>query len=205
METAIIVSIISGLFGAVITPIVTQLIIPLVKKGGKEEITTGTRQASSVVLPALLGGVVGVLVGLFLISPLFRAPCPIFSPTKVEITAPLNGSSVPRLVTVQGIACRIPKDQELWLLVVPDGTTSYYPQTSPSVVYSDGSWSTSAYVGLDDPVDAGRGFVLVMALADKQGSIAIRAYFTQATAGFQGIEPLPQGVKLMTQVRVVRK
>ena len=205
METSIIVTIISGLFGAVITPIVTQLIIPRFKKGGNGDVAREPRRMPSVILSAALGGVVGVLVGFFLISSLFSAPCPIFSPTRVEITAPLNGSSVPRLVTVLGTACRIPKGQELWLMVVPDGTTSYYPQTSPVVVSRDGSWSASAYVGMDDPVDAGRGFVLVMALADKQGSIAIRAYFTQATAGFQGIEPLPQGVQLMTQVRVVRK
>jgi hypothetical protein len=205
MQTDIITSIIVGLIGAIITPIVTQLIKRLLRKGGSEQISAAPNRVLPVILPAALGGVAGVLIGLFLISPMLRAPCPIFAAARVDIIEPLNGSSVPRLLTVQGTACHIPKGRELWLMVVPDGTTSYYPQNRPVVVSRDGSWTTSAYVGLDDPVDIGRGFVLVMALANEQGSAAIQAYFTQATAGYKGIEPLPQGVQLMTQVRVVRK
>src|SRR5437016_1557054 len=82
-------------------------------------------------------------------------------------------SAVQRLVTVQGASCHIPHGKELWLLVVPEGVTAYYPQAGPVVVSND-NWSASAYVGVDKPSDNGRGFLLIAALADQSGSAAIR-------------------------------
>lgn len=193
MDTQVVVALITGLFGAVITPLMIQVAIPVIK------------ERLPVFLQAGIGGVVGVLLGYFLISPVFVSPCPPFSPTKVAITSPVSGASVPQLVTVQGTACHVPNERELWLLVVPEGVTAYYPQAGPIVISSDGNWSTSAYVGLDDPVDVGRGFVLIAALADQQGSAAMRGYFAQSGPEYKGLEPLPQGVQLMAQVRVVRR
>lgn len=193
MDTQVVVTIITGLFGAVVGPLMTQVFIPVIK------------ERLPVFLQAGIGGVAGVLLGYFVISPIFASSCPPFAPTRVTITSPVSGTSVPRLVIVQGTACHIPNERELWLLVVPEGATAYYPQTGPVVISSDGSWSTSAYVGLDDPVDVGRGFVLIAALADQQGSAAIHGYFAQSGPEFRGLEPLPQGVQLVAQVRVVRK
>ena len=202
MDTQIIVTIISGLFGAVITPLTTQVVIPKLKGQQSKKRPEGSKLAF---LQAGVGGVVGVVLGYLLISPLFVSPCPPFAPTKVTITSPVDGITVPQLVMVQGTACHIPQNRELWLLVVPEGVTSYYPQSGPVVISNDGNWSGSAYVGLDDPVDIGRGFILIAALADQQGNAAIRAYFAQSGPEFRGLEPLPQGVQLMNQVRVIRK
>jgi len=206
MDTQIIVAITTGLFGAVITPLTAQVIIPALKKRRKDSpMESKPERPLPTFLHAGVGGVIGVLLGYFLISPIFVSTCPPFAPTRVNITSPVSGTSVPRLVTVQGTACHIPNGRELWLLVVPEGVTVYYPQTGPVVISSDGNWSASAYVGLDDPIDIGRGFVLIAALADQQGSAAIRTYFAQSGPEFRGLEPLPQGVQLMAQVRVVRK
>ena len=206
MDTQIIVAIIAGLFGAVVTPLTTQVAIPALKRRRKDRpIENKPERPLPTFLHAGIGGVVGVLLGYFLISRIFVPPCPPFAPTRVTITSPVSGTSVPRLVTVQGTACHIPNGRELWLLVVPEGVTGYYPQTGPIMISSDGNWSASAYVGLDAPIDIGRGFVLIAALADQQGSAAIRTYFAQSGPEFKGLEPLPEGIQLMTQVRVIRK
>ena len=173
MDTQIIVAIITGLFGALVAPLTTQVIIPKLKRRRKDSpVEEKPEQPVSLFLHAGVGGVIGVLLGYFLINPFLDrlSPCPPFAPTKVNITSPVTGTSVPRLVTVQGTACNIPRGRELCLLVLPEGVTAYYPQTGPVVISSDGMWSASAYVGMEGPADIGRGFVLIAGLADQRGS-----------------------------------
>lgn len=209
MDAQVAVALVTGIFGllgAVVTPFITQVIIPKIRKRGQQPVSGNQpKKPSSVFFSAGIGGVVGVILGYFLISPLFASPCPPFTPTKVNITSPVSGSSVARLVTVQGTACHVPSDRKLWLLVVPEGATGYFPQPGPVDISADGNWSAAAYMGLDNPVDAGRGFVLIAALADSQGNSGILPYFAQSGPEFKGLEPLPQGVQMMTQVKVIRK
>lgn len=54
-------------------------------------------------------------------------------------------------------------------------------------------------------LDIGRGFMLIAALADQQGGAAICTHFAKIGPEFKGFEPLPQGVQLMPQIRVVCK
>ena len=214
MNKEFMVALITGLFGAVIAPLITQVGIPLIRRlfglNAKAQPSKGgpkrkPGRPKSLLLHTAAGGLGGILLGYFLILPFIASPCPPFASTKVNITSPRPDSSVPRLVTVQGTSCHIRNGEELWLLVVPEGVTAYYPQPSPVVISTDGNWSASAYIGLDKPVDVGRGFVLIAALADQQGSAAIRTYFSQARSDFKGLEPLPDGIRIMSQVRVVRR
>lgn len=205
MDTQILVAIITGLFGGFITPLTTKVIIPAItrkKEGGPAGTTT---TPPGIYIQAIVGAAVGMLLGYFLIGRVLVSPCPPLGPTSVSISSPVAGSSIPRLVTVQGSACHLSKGEELWLLVVPEGVTAYYPQMGPIVISDDGTWTASVYAGLDDPVDVGRGFVLTAAIADQQGSAAIRTYFSQTGTDYKGLEPLPQGIRLMTQTRVIRK
>jgi hypothetical protein len=172
------------------------------KKDGQTEKVPAS---PNIYVQAVAGGVIGVLLGYFLIGQTLISPCPPFASTSVSISSPVAGSSIPQLITVQGSSCHIPKGDEVWLLVVPEGVTAYYPQMGPIVISDDGTWSASAYVGLDDPVDVGRGFMLIAATANQQGGAAIRTYFSQAGPDFRGLDPLPQGIRLMSQVRIVRK
>jgi hypothetical protein len=206
MDTQVIVAIITGLFGAMITPLTTQVIIPALTNRKKDSpMESKPERSLPTFLHAGVGGVSGVLLGYFLISSMFVSPCPPFAPTRVNITSPVSGTSVSQVVPVQGTACH-PNGRELWLLVVPEGVTGYYPQRSgPVVIPSDGNWSTSAQAGLNNPNDIGRGFVLNAALADQQGGAAIRTYFAKSGPGFGALESLPQGVQVMAQVRVIRK
>ena len=124
----------------------------------------------------------------------------------VHIISPGAESAVPVVTIIQGTACNIPPGQELWILIVPDGVTGYYPQLpGPVIVTSEGKWSTSVHVGLDQPGEIGKGFELNVALANQDGSTAIHAYFNQAGSNFKGLDPLPGGIQLISQVHVIRK
>jgi len=199
-------TIISGVFTSVISPIITPVFVKLSERIRKLPPNRQTTVPRQIFLQAGVGGVIGVALGYFVISPIILAPCPPFAPTRIEITSPISGDSVSRLTTIQGTACHIASNEELWLLVIPQGVTAYYPQQGPVVIVNDGTWTSSAYVGLDDPRDVGRGFVLVAALADNAGNTALRQYFAQAsTVGQPGLEPLPHGLRLITQIQVTRK
>lgn len=124
----------------------------------------------------------------------------------VHIISPGAESKVPVVTIIQGTACNIPPGQELWILIVPDGVTGYYPQLpGPVLVTSEGKWSTSVHIGLDQPGEIGKGFELNVALANQDGSTAIHAYFNQAGSNFKGLDPLPDGIQLLGQVHIIRK
>jgi len=214
MSKELLVPLITGLFGAVIAPIITQVVIPLIKtwagldgQGATVKKRKGNigsdkpRRSRSSFWHAAIGGVVGILLG-YLLMPIIPPMCPPFSPTKVNITSPAVNSEVPRLITVQGTICHIPSERELWLLVVPEGVTAYYPQTGPVVISND-NWSASAYVGID--TDNGKGFLVIAALTDQQGSAAMHRYFSQTQTSFTGLKSLPSGTQIKAQVRVVRR
>lgn len=203
MDPAITAAIISGIFCALIAPIVDRAIIPFIKSRiSGQETPIPHRKPWTLVLQVAIGGVIGVLLGYFLVSSLFLSPCRPFAPTSITITSPVEGSKVPLLATFQGDACNIPQDKELWLLVVPEGMTSYFPQPGPVGVSSGGKWTANAYIGQNNPADVGKGFVVYVALTDQNGSAAIRAFFT---SGDKPLEPLPEGIQLIRQVQVVRK
>ena len=139
------------------------------------------------------------------ISPML-APLP--SPS-VTITSPRDGSQVSTSAIVQGTASNIPQDEELWLFIVPDGVTAYFPQPGPIKVLSGGKWSEFAFIGSpSDP--SGTGYMLILALVGKNDTTAqeaTRAYFLQpsGTNPYIGIDPMKlTGIQVMTQVRVVR-
>ncbi len=211
MAPEITASIIAGIFGAFITPVFAKWVGSAAKRraaiapAGESVAFVSPPVFSNSTFLSIFGGLMGVLLGYFLIGRLIASPCPPFSPAVVQIASPTEGTKVSRIVTVQGSSCHIAKNEELWLLVLPEGVTAYYPQAGPVNTISDGAWSASVYAGVDDPVDIGRGFLLVAAVTDHQGSAAIHSYFSQNGPDYSGLEPLPQGIKLLSQVRVVRK
>jgi hypothetical protein len=154
----------------------------------------------------LVGSVVlGVLLVVAIITPLVlkATPSSSCSSTKVSITSPSPESRVQVLTTVRGTACHIQSGEALWVLVVPDGVSGYFPQNGPVIVTSDGTWSASAHIGVvSDP--AGQGFEVIAALADQAGNAAIRTYFAQPSTTV-GLDPLPGGIQLLAQEHVVRK
>ena len=126
-------------------------------------------------------------------------------PASITITTPTNGSKVPMLTSVEGTASGIPKDEGLLILIMPDGTTAHHPQSEhPIEVPIDGKWISSIRVGIDS--DKGLGFTVSVALADQEGKAAIEKYFKEAKASgnFNGLDPLPKGIRLISQIRIIR-
>jgi hypothetical protein len=144
----------------------------------------------------------GLLVVLLIIGGTTFAIMRVLStPPRVVITYPTHGSPVPIKIIIEGTASGIPNTDELWVLIVPDGLTAYYPQEpGPVEVRSDGKWSSSATIGQTQ--DSGRGFTVFAALVNPEGSPAIHAYVSGSNVN--GIDPLPRGIQIMQKVHVVR-
>jgi pimeloyl-ACP methyl ester carboxylesterase len=121
----------------------------------------------------------------------------------ITITSPVAESGVSEYITVQGTASNIPQDKELWLLAVPDDTADYYPQTGPAVVSSDGRWSARARIGQDNPIDIGKGYMVIATLVNQEGQATIRQYFKTAP-NYSPLKSPLKGIQLISQVHVTR-
>jgi hypothetical protein len=130
------------------------------------------------------------------------APTP--SPPSVLTTAPMDGSQVSILTPVQGTAQNIPKDEELWLFIVPSNQTTYFPQSGPIKILG-GKWFTSASFGGAN--DVGLSFWLIPVLINQHNGEAhdkITKYFQQPGPVYKGI-PRTSGMQLMLPgITVVR-
>ena len=205
MNPQVLVAIITGVFGAVVAPVVKKLVeiaVPLPDRARSSQ-----SQPSPAVKTALMaagGGAAGVFIGYFALGPLVDSR-PVASP-RVAITAPAPAARVGRAVIVQGTASNIP-DGELWAFVLPSETTQYHPQPGPLQVDANGAWSGTAYIGLAGGQDAGREFTLVVALVDRQASDRIKSYLTDGAnkGSYPGLEPLPAGIIPAAQITVVRQ
>jgi hypothetical protein len=216
VDPQVLAALITGCFG-VLSILMIHLFIPFIKRirkpgsGGTSIVSKPGPGGTSIVskpkkhmplfLQVIFGGVIGVALGYFVVFPFAFSTCSVISPTSVIITSPISDSGVPILTTVQGTSCHIPSDKELWILVVPNGVTAFYPQPDTALVSGDGQWSASATVGRD--TDVGKKFVLIAALADQESSAALQIYINQKKTN--GLERLPKGIQLMKQVLVVRE
>ena len=86
------------------------------------------------------------------------------------------------------------QDEDLWLLVVPNGTVADYSQIDLAVVSSDGQWSTCACIdqNVADRIGEGSaGFVVIAVPTNQDGRTAIQQYFKTAP----DYEPLNPALK----------
>jgi riboflavin transporter FmnP len=79
MDTQIKVAIISGIFSAVVAPLMTEVVIPLLRRWlgleRREEVPRSRASLiRSILYSTVLGGIIGVILGYFLIAPLFFSP-----------------------------------------------------------------------------------------------------------------------------------
>ncbi|MGZ3615773.1 MAG: hypothetical protein ACXWOL_02560 [Ktedonobacteraceae bacterium] len=179
---------------------------PATLSNGKHRRPVVILLAAVAIISLIMGGVLGYF---FIAVPVVKS-CGPFVPTSVTITSPASDSKVSSQILIQGTACHIPQDKELWLLVTVEGVSGYFPQGNaanphPIMVRSDGTWSVTAYLG--GSADIGKKFVLIPALVDqndKEAKDAIQTYFQQTGPAYVPIDPLPSGIQLMSQVSVVR-
>ena len=133
-------------------------------------------------------------------SPVINTP-----QSSVNITYPLNGSTVSKLVTAQGTARNISLGS-LWAIVLVRNISMYYPMPAAVVVQPDGSWQTPVTVG--GPSDTGLQFDIIMVVADQAGQSALVAYNQDAEKNhpgdYPGIPQIPAGAVEYCRVTVFR-
>ncbi len=191
MDSSVWVSIITALAGICLGPLVEMLVARWQKR---------PLRGLLLAVYAAVGGLIGVVAGLLIMS----SSCPPGAPTSVTITSPAEGSVVGQATVVEGESCHVPARGGLWLLVLPEGTTAYYP-FSPTLSRRSGHWSVSAYLG--QPEEAGRAFTLLAAVTSPPADQAFDEYLARAAAegDFPGIQPLPEGAVVYHQIDVIRR
>jgi hypothetical protein len=199
----------SSLLGGLISSGLTQLFRLISERFWRRHMPDAKPRSPSLsgILPSTLVGVVifGLAAYALIIPNPVLGSCPLFASTNASITSPSDGAVVSQVVIVEGTACHIPQDKELWVLVAAAGVPGYFPQTGPILVSSnDNKWSASAQLGGANTLDTGKDFVLYTALADQTGSAAINGYFANAP-DFKPLNPLPAGMQLLNQIQVVRE
>ena len=201
---SLIVTFLTGILGAAISPVVDHLLRLQRLRTGSARPDQPRKSAVSTAALAAFGGLLGIFVGYFALAPVISGP--VTPSARVSITSPSPSSRVSRIIVVQGNVSNLGK-QDLWLLVLPEGTTPYHPQPGPIAVNSDGSWSSSIYVGAEDPQDIGRSFVITAALTESKGTQQFQNYLRKAQLDgrYPGIDPLPPEIKPAAQVTVVRE
>jgi hypothetical protein len=91
------------------------------------------------------------------------------------------------------------QDEDLWLLVIPNGTLADYSQIDLAVVSSDGQWSANTCIEQKMPNGIGEGsggFVVIAAPTNQDGRAAIQQYFKTAP-DYQPLNPALKGILLI--------
>jgi hypothetical protein len=192
MSNGLLEGIVVGVIPAIILGILTAL-YKYIKKPAQSLLILLT--------PAFVVGVV-FAVGYYFYS---QQPCVLLTRMpSFAITSPPDGSTQPRSVSLDGTACSVSTGDELWLMVVPDGMTAYFPQQLVSVE-NDHHWTTSATIGREGHSDDGKGFKIVAVYVEPAARHFITEYFEQTVRGnYIGIEPV-SGIHEIANVHVIRQ
>lgn len=126
--------------------------------------------------------------------------------TTVDITTPVNGTTVSKNTTVQGTALRIPSGQVIWPIIYVHSVALYYPMASAVTVSQSGFWQTTITIG--GPNDTGQPFDIIMITADQAGKDALVAYNQDVEKNhpgdYPGMPQLPAGLTEYDRVTVIR-
>jgi hypothetical protein len=131
---------------------------------------------------------------------------PSLSPTvKVEFAGLTDGTAVGYPVAVRGTVTGLPGGRQLWAVVRPHEDPKFHPQ-GPALVIGSGQWSATCYIGQSKDTDIGKGFSLIMVLADENADVKLGDYLTSAQGlRYPGLVTLPAGATPLAQIEVVRK
>ena len=127
-------------------------------------------------------------------------------PTEISISYPTNGSTVSKLITVQGTSQSIPTSQAIWAIVYIPKISLYYPMPAAAVVDQTGAWTTPVTLGGQN--DTGLEYDIIMVLANQAGQDALKAYNTNSEltspGNYPGLGQYPAGLTEYSRVVVIR-
>jgi len=173
MDSAIVVAIITGIFGAIVAPIFNHLLI----RSRSSDSVAPTPPISPWFIAVIVaaGAALGGIIGFFTIAPLFSPVVSSWTAPRVSINSPIDGSKAGPAIIITGSAKNVPPGRYLWLLVQPEGTTQYHPQPGPISVTADGSWGATAYLG-DNVKDQGKKFMVIVVMGDSRANSQFQSY-----------------------------
>ena len=121
----------------------------------------------------------------------------------IEIQQPSSGNQVRKNLLVTGKVSRKLQNEHLWVVVHPEGSEGWWPQSHELSPDSEGKWSVQAYIGTDK--DAGQIFDIVVFSANDSANNIFNQYLKQAkSSGDYPENPLPQGVTELDRITVKR-
>jgi hypothetical protein len=125
--------------------------------------------------------------------------------TNVNIISLEPGDSVAFDELVRGTSRHLPADHEIWVLVCPHGTHTYYPQSEVYRIEPGGDWSTRALIGPGPEAEG--SFDVLAVLADRSASDTFRAAMADPDTEYVGdtLDELPDGVQIHDRITVVRE
>ena len=123
----------------------------------------------------------------------------------VQIISPVDGSTVPWEVSIEGTSSGVPDNSSIWGCVLPPNMR-YYPQPAPATKSLDGRWHATAFVGQEPAADVGKLFVIIALVSDGEANEELLEYVrvSESTGRWLGIPSLPTGAYLCHEVKVVR-
>jgi hypothetical protein len=129
-----------------------------------------------------------------------------------SITSLKDGEKVTTPEYIEGICNNISEGIYLWIIVRPILTQNYHPQSSqadsgPISNGCDGFWEGVAYIGESRERNINEQFEILLAGANRKGSIEMQNYLIKAnqTHRWSGISKLPQGTKIFQKITVIRR
>ncbi len=126
--------------------------------------------------------------------------------SEVVINSPSNGDTVGWKPMVWGrLTGRLKPDEHLWLVVHPNDSWGWYPQVSEVFTSGDGTWHAVVFVGREKD-DENKTYDVVVVIAPKEAHETFNKYIDRANRKGEYPEtPLPEGIRLIGKVNVIRK
>jgi PGF-pre-PGF domain-containing protein len=123
---------------------------------------------------------------------------------EINITYPLNTTSVNMQETVNGTAKNIPSGYNVWIFVYPLTANKFYPQ-SGNINIINGDWSLT--IGIGNKENVGEQFKILALLANQKAHEELTNYVNTGknTSIWPGIDVIPDGADIYNEVTVTRK
>jgi hypothetical protein len=126
------------------------------------------------------------------------------TPLTITITDPSDGDQTPRSVMFKGtISGDLPDDQYMWVVVHPQVSAGWWPQTGRISPYG-GKLYVQTWIGLDESV--GEEFDILVVLANEDSNQYYEDYIERGkeTENWPEIS-LPTGASIYDQITITRK
>jgi hypothetical protein len=162
-------------------------------------------QNMSILKPTIANVIGGLLV--LIIASIVGMVWGDFFWTKTKITSPKENEKVPWMTSLEGEFSKKYKDMDLWVVVQPNNSPKYHPQTSKIPKLANHKWTAVAYIGESESKNIGEKFIIHLISADTAASSIFESYLINATSNksWPGMDFLPPNASAIASTSVYRR